>query len=51
MMKLWREGGTVAGAFHKPVIVEVRLMIPEVSQGLGTLLGVMAEGGIWSSHH
>lgn len=33
MMKLWGKGGMVAGAFHKLVIKEVRLMIPEVLQG------------------
>jgi len=43
MTKLLREGGMVTGAFHKPVIEEVCLMIPEVLQGLGVLLGVMAE--------
>lgn len=44
------EGGTVAGAFHKPVIERICLTISEVSWGLGMLLGVMA-GEIWSSHH
>ena len=51
IMKLWGKGGVVAGAFHKPVIEEVRLMIPKVSRSLGMLLGVTAEGGIWSFHH
>lgn len=41
----------VTGALHKPIIEEVYLMIRQVLQGLGMLLGVMAEGGIWSSHH
>lgn len=51
MMKLWGKGGMVAGAFRKLVIEEVHLTAPEVSQGLGMLLGVMAEGGIWSFHY
>lgn len=45
------KGEMVAGAFHKLVIEEVCLLTPEVWQGLGLPLGVMADGGMQSFHH